>query len=130
MMTDSASITNRPPMMASTISCLVATAIAPSSAAERQRAGVAHEDLRRRRVEPEKAEAGADQRAADHRQLAGAGHEIDLQIVGEHRVAGEIGDDAEGRRGDHHRHDRETVEAVGEIDRIAGADDDERRRTA
>ena len=27
--------------------------------------------------------------------------------------------------GDHHRHDREAVEAVGQIDRIAGGDDDE-----
>src|SRR4051812_9182856 len=41
-------------------------------AAERQRAGIAHEDRRRRRVEPEEAEAGAEHRAAQHRQLAGA----------------------------------------------------------
>ena len=94
-------------------------------AAERQRAGVAHEDRRRRRVEPQEAEAGADHRAADDRELAGAGHEMDLQVVGEDRVAGEIGDEAEARRRDHHRHDGEAVEAVGEVDRIAGADDDE-----
>ena len=31
MMTDSASTTKRPPMIASTISCLVATAMAPSA---------------------------------------------------------------------------------------------------
>src|SRR5271168_1111714 len=59
-------------------------------AAERQRAGIAHEDRSRRRVEPEKAEAGADQGAAQHRELAGAGDVVDLQIVGEHRVAGQI----------------------------------------
>ena len=40
-------------------------------AAERERAGVAHEDLRRRRVEPEKADARADQRAADDHEIAG-----------------------------------------------------------
>ena len=94
-------------------------------AAERQRAGVAHEDRGRRRVEPEEAQARADHRAAEHRQLAGAGDVVDLQIVGEHDVAGEIGDQAEGRRRDHHRHDGEAVEPVGEVDRIAGADDDE-----
>ena len=94
-------------------------------AAERERAGVAHEDRRRRRVEPEEAEAGADHRAAQHRELAGAGDVVDLQIVGEARVAGEIGDDAEAQRRDHHRHDGEPVEAVGEVHRVAGADDDE-----
>ncbi len=60
-------------------------------AAERQRAGIAHEDRGRRRVEPQEAQAGADHRAAEHREFAGAGHETDLQIVGEHRVAGQIG---------------------------------------
>ena len=103
-------------------------------AAERERAGVAHEDRGRRRVEPEEAEAGADHRAAQHRELAGAGDVVDLQIVGEHRVAGEIGDHAEARRRDHHRHDGETVEPVGQVHRVAGADDDEgaeqRRRTS
>ena len=94
-------------------------------AAERQRTGVAHEDRGRRRVEPEEAEAGADHRAEHDRQFAGAGHEMDLQIFGEHRVAGEIGDDAEGGRRDHDRHDRQPVEAVGQVHRIAGADDDE-----
>ena len=50
---------------------------------------------------------------------------MDLQIVGEHRVADQIGDEAEARRRDHHRHDGEAVEPVGEVHRVAGADDDE-----
>ena len=62
-------------------------------AAERQRAGVAHEDRRRRRVEPEEAEAGADHRAAEHGELAGALDEVDLEIVGEDGVAREVGDE-------------------------------------
>ena len=37
----------------------------------------------------------------------------------------EIGDHAETRGGDHDRHDGETVETVGQVDRVAGADDDE-----
>src|SRR5690242_10124875 len=94
-------------------------------AAERQRAGVAHEDRGRRRVEPEEAETRAKHRAADHRELAGAGDVIDLQIVGEYGVAREVGDHAETGGRDHHGNNRETIEAVGEIHRIAGADDDE-----
>ena len=33
---------------------------------------------------------------------------------------------AEGRRRDHHRHDREAIEPVGEVDGVAAADDHER----
>ena len=96
-------------------------------AAERERAGVAHEDRRRRRVEPQEAEAGAEHGAAQHRKLAGAGDIMDLQIIGEDRVAAQIGDHAEARRRDHHRDDGEPVESVGQVHRIAGADDDEGR---
>ncbi len=92
-MTDIVSSTNRPPTMASTISCLVATAITAERAAQRQRAGIAHEDHGRRRVEPQEAEAGADQRAADDGQLARTGDMVDLQVGGELEVADEIGDE-------------------------------------
>ncbi len=112
-------------MIAMTISCLVATATVPISAAERQRTGVAHEDGGRRRIEPEEAEARADDGAEDDGKLTGAGHEIDLQVVRKDRVAGEIGDDAEGGGGDHHRHDRKAVETVRQVDGIARRDDDE-----
>src|SRR4029078_8140504 len=85
--TDTASSTNRPPMMASATSCLVATAtepISPPMASEprarrplhpalAEGAGVAHEDRGWRRVEPEKAQARTDHGAAQHRELAGAG---------------------------------------------------------
>ena len=95
-------------------------------AAERERAGVAHEDRGRRRVEPEEAQARAEHRAAQHREFAGAGDVVDLQIVGEHRVAGQIRDHAEAGGGDHDRDDGETVETVGQVHGIAGADHHER----
>ena len=94
-------------------------------AAERQRTGIAHEDGGRRRVEPQEAEPGPDDRAEHDGKFARAGHEIDLQIVREDRVAREIGDDAEGGGRDHHRHDRQAIEPVGQVHRIAGGDDDE-----
>ncbi len=50
---------------------------------------------------------------------------MDLQIVREHHVAGEIGHDAEGTRRDHHRHDGEAVEAVREVHGVARCHDDE-----
>ena len=81
MITDSVSSTNRPPTMASTISCLVATAMAPSAPPSAERAGVAHEDHGRRGVEPQEAETGANQRTADDGELAGALHVVDLQIA-------------------------------------------------
>src|SRR4051794_5931175 len=94
-------------------------------AAERQRTRVSHEDRSRRRIEPEKAEPSAEHRATEYGEFAGAGDIVDLQIIGEHRVTRQIGDHAETCRGDHHRHDGETIEAVGQIDRVAGTDDDE-----
>jgi hypothetical protein len=57
-------------------------------------------------------------------EFAGSGHEMDLQILGEDRVTGEIGDDAEGGGRDHDRHDRQPVEPVGQVHRIARADHD------
>ncbi len=95
--------------------------------AERQRADVAHEHLRRIGVEPEEAEARGGQRAAEDRQLAGAGHVRDLQILGELRVAGDVGEDHVGAGGDHHRTDRQAVEPVGEVHGVRGADHDQRR---
>src|SRR5579872_5696587 len=94
-------------------------------AAKGQRAGIAHENLRRRRIEPEKADAGADQRAADDDEVAGMRHMVDAEIAGEEQIADEIGDEAERRRADHHRHDRQPIEPIREIDRIAEGDDDE-----
>src|ERR1044072_7115552 len=87
--TETASSTNSPPTIASTSSCLVATATEPSSAhgarqsGERERAGVAHEDRGRRRVEPEEAEPRADHGAAEDSKLAGAGHEMKLEVIGQ-----------------------------------------------
>ena len=47
------------------------------------------------------------------------------KVFGKHRVAGHVGENGQCR-GHHHRgHDRQPVEAVSEVDRIAGADDDE-----
>ena len=55
----------------------------------------------------------------------GAADVGDLQVVREHRVAAGVGEDAE--RGAHQRrgHDGEAVEPVGEVHRVAHADDHE-----
>src|SRR5690606_38643879 len=58
-----------------------------------ERAGVAHEDRGGRRIEPEEAEAGADDGAEHHGEFAGAGHEMDLQIFrSEERRGGKEGE--------------------------------------
>ena len=92
--------------------------------AQRQRAHVAHEHVRRIRVEPQEAQACARDRPADHGELPGTGDVGQEQIAGEVRAAGHVREDTQ-RGADHHRrHDREPVEPVRQIDRIAGADDD------
>ena len=111
--------------MASTTSCLVATAIAPSappSASEpvSPMKIIAGGALNQRNPRP--APTSAPQITASSPAPC---DEMDLQIIGEDLVADEIGDDAKGRRRDHHRHDGEPVKAVRQIDRVAGAGDDE-----
>jgi hypothetical protein len=64
-------------------------------------------------------------RAAEDGQLAGARDVGHAEVLREHRVAGDVGKDRQ-RGADHHgRHDRQAVEAVGQVHRVAGADDDE-----
>ena len=96
IITDSVSITNTPPMMNSTTSWRTITAMVPS-AAQGQRTDVAHEDLRRIGVEPEEAEAGTDQRAAEDDEFSGTGDVGDQQILGEIHVTGEVTEDADRR---------------------------------
>ena len=95
----------------------------PEGRAERQRADIAHEHLRRVGVVPEKAQTGGDHRGAKHRQLADAGDIGNLQVLGELEMAGDVGDDRVGGRGDHHRPDGQAIESVGQIDRVGRADD-------
>ena len=67
---DSASTTNTPPTIDQRELVLGQHREHAERAAERERADVAHEHLRRVGVEPEEADAGADHRAAEDRQLA------------------------------------------------------------
>ncbi len=94
-------------------------------AAQRQAAGVTHEHCSGRRVEPQKRQPRADDRGAEDRQLAGARDMGNAEIFGIVHAAHEIGDQREGARGDDHRHGRQPVEPVGEVHRIARADDHE-----
>ena len=112
-------------MMASTISCLVATAIVPirpPSASEpvspmKIAAGGA---LNQRKPRP--APITAPQMTASS---PVPGTKWICRYSAKTALPDEIGDDAEGRRRDHHRHDGQAVEPVGQVHRIAGADDDE-----
>ena len=52
-------------------------------APQRQRARVSHEDHGGRRIEPQEAEPGAQDGAAQDGQFPGAAHVVDLQVVGE-----------------------------------------------
>ena len=108
--TESASITKMPPIRISSISVCVITARPGDRAAEPERAGVAHEDRRREGVEPEEADAGADDAGREQRELVCAGDRGDRD-VGEH-------DDRRAAGG-------EAVEAVGEVDAAGRPGDDE-----
>ena len=50
---------------------------------------------------------------------------VDLQVVGENRIADEIGDHRETAGCDHRGNDRQPIETVRQIDRVGSADDDQ-----
>ena len=85
--TDSASSTNTPPTIAQQQLLLDEDGDDAERGAERQRSDVAHENLGGVRVVPKEPERGADQRAAEHRQLRRLRKMHQQQVVGEHAIA-------------------------------------------
>ena len=60
----------------------------------------------------------------DH-QLTGMTQIRNMQVVGEVHVTGRPGHQREAGRHEYRRHNRQAVQAVGQVDRVAGADDHE-----
>src|SRR5580693_426565 len=71
----------------------------PEPAAERKRADVPHEDLRRIRVVPKEANPRPDDRPAENAQFADAGDGRNIEVAGDDETLGHIGD-AERRAGE------------------------------
>ena len=69
-------------------------------AANRERAGIPHEHLRRMRIEPQESERGAHQGAAENRQLAGAGEIEHAEVMRCVDAAEQISEDRERARRD------------------------------
>ena len=94
-------------------------------AADRERTGVAHEDLSGMRIEPQKSERRAHEGAAKDRQLAGAREIEDAEIMRRVRAAEQVREDRErtGRDGGQSR--GESVQTVGEIHRVRASGDDD-----
>ena len=93
--------------------------------AQRKATRIPHEYGSRWRIIPQKAQAPANQRHAENQQLARPRHIVDVQILSEINPAHRIGQNAKRRRGNHHRHNRQTVQAIGEINGIGRANDDD-----
>src|SRR5690554_1912935 len=90
-----------------------------------QCAHIAHEYLGRIGVEPEETEAGTNQRAAEDQQLARALHIGNQQILGELEVTRQVGKDAQRAAHHHRRQNCQAIQPIGQVDGIAGANDDE-----
>ncbi len=81
--------------------------------AERQRAGVPHEDLGGMAVEPEKAEAGTKKRRAKDHQFLASGNLRQKEVGGKNRMAGKVGKEAEDEGDGEEATGGKTVETVG-----------------
>ncbi len=93
--------------------------------AQRECPDIAHKHFRRISVEPQKSQARARDRATEHGEFAGAGDVRETEIFRKHRIAGNVGEYSKGAADHHGRHDCQPVQSVGQIDRIAGADNHE-----
>src|SRR5690242_20249543 len=94
-------------------------------AAERERPNVAHEHFGGMRVVPEKAERGANERAAENGKFTDAGDVLNFEIIRPAIVAADVSEHGERAGSDDGAADGETVEAVGEIDGIRRAGDND-----
>ena len=92
--------------------------------AQGQRTDIAHEDLRRMGVVPEKADGGADHGAAEDGQLAHHGHALEFEVVGKDDVAADVGEHGQRAGGDDGAADGQPVQPVGQVDGIGGKDQD------
>ena len=86
-----------------------------------QRAGVAHEDLGRRRVPPQEAEAGAGQGHRGQGQVQGVGHVVDAEVA-----VLPVPDDGQAGEAERRRTGGQAVQAVGEVHRVGRGGDDHR----
>ena len=83
-------------------------------------------------VIPEEADGSADHRSAEDGDLADHGHTLQLEVVGKDDVAADIGEHGERAGGDDGAADGEPVQAVRQVDGVAGThehkhdEDDER----
>src|SRR5215472_14412463 len=92
-------------------------------AAQRERTGVAHEDLRWVTVEPKEAQTGADEGGAKDSEFAGARHKRDLQITGNFCVACDISKNQKDKADNECATDGQAVQTIGQIDGVGAAYD-------
>ncbi|SSM19547.1 Uncharacterised protein [Klebsiella pneumoniae] len=81
--------------------------------------------MRRVGVEPQEAQPRPDNRRTDDHQLASVAQIRDMQVVGKIHVAGGPCHQRKACRDENGRHNRQAVEAVGQVDGVAGTDDNE-----
>ena len=118
-----------PPIKISRISCLIKTATTPIAPPKRKRTHIAHENIRRMSIPPQKPQTRARHRTAENRQFRRARIARQLQIVGELAIAAGISKHGQSARRNHHQTDRKPIETVGDVDGIARPHHDRTQRT-
>ena len=92
---------------------------------ERERPDIAHKNHRGIGVEPQKTKPGASNRTAENHQFSGTRQISNIQVLSEFDVPREISDNAESRSDHDSGHDRQPVQPICQIHRIAGAHHDQ-----
>src|SRR5690606_7504287 len=93
-------------------------------APDRNAAGVSHEDLGGMGVEPEEAEARPHERGAEYRELTGPREIEEIEKRSEIGAAQDVGKDRKCQRRNRRQPGGESIQAVGQVDRVAAAGND------
>ena len=94
-------------------------------APQRERTHIPHEYLGRISVIPEKSHTSPYDSATEHSQLSASGHILNLKIVGDLDVSRDVRQDHVGGCRHDHRADGKAIQAIGQVDGIGGAYDDQ-----
>ena len=116
--TDRPSITKTPPRTSSSISFLMTSETTPSAPPSDEAAGVAHQDFRGMRVEPEEADRRAHHGQAEDGDLPAALDEGDAEVLGVVGAARQVGEHRDGEPDHDDEPDGQAVQAVGQVDGV------------
>ena len=77
------------------------------------------------RIKPQESQSRAHHGGAENRQFPGSGNKRDKQVLAEFNVSRDITQYSQRQTDNRHTADGSTIQSIGQINRIGGADNDQ-----